>query len=83
VALAKESAKQQLQIELLVKRVNDTHSKKNEFGKELRKYKTDNVKLSTKLNDAEGELNDLHDELEKLDIQVGSSIKPDFSKFDD
>ena len=83
MALAKESAKQQLQIELLVKRVNDTHSKKNEFGKELRKYKTDNVKLSTKLNDAEGELNDLHDELEKLDIQVGSSIKPDFSKFDD
>ena len=44
--LEAEDAKKNLQIEILVKRVNDIDKKKNEFKSELVQSKKDNIKLA-------------------------------------
>mgnify|MGYP006122964401 CR=1 FL=1 len=44
--LEAEDAKKNIQIEILVKRVNDIDNKKNEFKSELIKSKKNNIKLA-------------------------------------
>ena len=66
--LEAEDMKMKLQMEILVKRVNDIDSKKNEFKQELYNTKKQNIKLAKQKRQIEMELDDISEQIEKGDI---------------
>ena len=56
----KKEAEQQLQVEMLVTRINEVDEKKNEFKNELIKVKNENIEISRERANIEMDIEDMN-----------------------